>query len=238
MLGSQRLTQATQATQATHTHIHLPPPIAMAQHAGPEPREVSHASAAGAAPPPAHTDTGTLDAALRHRKSRILEPLAFQETVGGWRCRRGLHLATAMGTSAAAVVGPMALFPGGLGRADDRSALENGRWGVLGTVMGGIGLTVGAFIPPALEWVALRARRACVERFPGRPSEDALRPPENLLEDIAALAERKRQALGGNSLPMGLDDFFFDPDDPLRPSDEDEDADDDYQDDEQDDKYP
>jgi MoxR-like ATPase len=56
--------------------------------------------------------------------------------------------------------------------------------------------------------------------------------------DLAALAERKRQALGGNSLPMGLDDFFFDPDDPLRPSDEDEDDDDDYQDDEQDDKYP
>ena len=56
--------------------------------------------------------------------------------------------------------------------------------------------------------------------------------------DLAALAERKRQALGGNSLPMGLDDFFFDPDDPLRPSDEDEDEDDDYQDDEQDDKYP
>jgi hypothetical protein len=35
--------------------------------------------------------------------------------------------------------------------------------------------------------------------------------------DLAALAERKRQALGGNTLPMGLDDFFFDPDDPLRP---------------------
>lgn len=50
--------------------------------------------------------------------------------------------------------------------------------------------------------------------------------------DLAALAERKRQALGGNSLPMGLDDFFFDPDDPLRPdSDPDEDLDD------QDDNY-
>ncbi|MDH4377143.1 MAG: hypothetical protein QE494_12675 [Ramlibacter sp.] len=163
----------------------------MAQHAGPEPREVSHASAAGAAAPTAHTNAGTLDAALRQRQSRILEPLAFQESVSGWRCRTGLHLATAIGTSAAAVVGTMALFPGGLGRADDRSAAENGFWGVIGTVVGGIGLTVGAFIPPAIEWVTLRARRACVERFPGRPSEDALRPPENLLEDIEALAERR-----------------------------------------------
>jgi MoxR-like ATPase len=50
--------------------------------------------------------------------------------------------------------------------------------------------------------------------------------------DLSALAQRKRQALGGNSLPMGLDDFFFDPDDPLRPdSDSDEDLDD------QDDNY-
>jgi hypothetical protein len=163
----------------------------MAPHAGPEPREVTHASAAGAAAPPARTDTGALDAALRQRQSRILEPLAFQESVSGWRCRTGLHLATAMGTSAAAVVGTMALFPGGLGRADDRSAFENGLWGVFGTVVGGIGLVVGAVIPPAIGWVALRARRACVERFPGRPSEDALRPPENLLEDIEALAERR-----------------------------------------------
>jgi hypothetical protein len=40
---------------------------------------------------------------------------------------------------------------------------------------------------------------------------------------LAALAERRRQALGGDVLPMGLEDFFFDPDDPLRPEDEDED---------------
>lgn len=38
--------------------------------------------------------------------------------------------------------------------------------------------------------------------------------------DLAAMAQRKRQSLGGNALPMGLDDFFFDPDDPLRPDDE------------------
>ena len=43
--------------------------------------------------------------------------------------------------------------------------------------------------------------------------------------DLAALAERRRQALGGDVLPMGLEDFFFDPDDPLRPEDEDEDED-------------
>lgn len=188
MLGSQRLTQAT---QATHTHIHLPPPIAMAQHTGPEPREVSHASAASAAAPPAHTDAGTLGAALRQRQSRILEPLAFQESVTGWQCRTGLHLATAVGTSAAAVVGTMALSPGGLGHADDRSASENGLWGFVATVAGGIGLVVGALIPPAIEWVALRARRACVERFSGRSNEEHLRLPENLLEDIQALAERR-----------------------------------------------
>jgi hypothetical protein len=38
--------------------------------------------------------------------------------------------------------------------------------------------------------------------------------------DLAELAKRRKQALGGNSLPMGLEDFFFDPDDPLRPQDE------------------
>jgi MoxR-like ATPase len=38
--------------------------------------------------------------------------------------------------------------------------------------------------------------------------------------DLSTMAQRKQQALGGNTLPMGLDDFFFDPDDPLRPEDE------------------
>lgn len=38
--------------------------------------------------------------------------------------------------------------------------------------------------------------------------------------DLAELSKRRKQALGGNSLPMGLQDFFFDPDDPLRPDDE------------------
>jgi MoxR-like ATPase len=38
--------------------------------------------------------------------------------------------------------------------------------------------------------------------------------------DLAELAKRRKQALGGDTLPMGLQDFFFDPDDPLRPDDE------------------
>jgi MoxR-like ATPase len=38
--------------------------------------------------------------------------------------------------------------------------------------------------------------------------------------DLDALARRRTQALGGSMLPMGLEDFFFDPDDPLRPEDE------------------
>jgi len=46
--------------------------------------------------------------------------------------------------------------------------------------------------------------------------------------NLEALAERKRGSLGGNALPLGLGDFFFDPDDPLHPDfDDDEDDDDD-----------
>jgi MoxR-like ATPase len=37
--------------------------------------------------------------------------------------------------------------------------------------------------------------------------------------DLSAAAKRKQNAVGGNSLPMGLGDFFFDPDDPLHPDD-------------------
>ncbi len=37
--------------------------------------------------------------------------------------------------------------------------------------------------------------------------------------DLAAAAKRKQNAVGGNTLPMGLGDFFFDPDDPLHPDD-------------------
>jgi MoxR-like ATPase len=35
--------------------------------------------------------------------------------------------------------------------------------------------------------------------------------------DLQTLAERKQHSLGGNAVPMGLGDFFFDPDDPLHP---------------------
>ncbi|WP_437206710.1 AAA family ATPase [Planctomicrobium sp. SH664] len=35
--------------------------------------------------------------------------------------------------------------------------------------------------------------------------------------DLQSLAERKRQSLGGNAIPMGLGDFFFNPDHPLHP---------------------
>lgn len=35
--------------------------------------------------------------------------------------------------------------------------------------------------------------------------------------NLEALAERRRRDLGGNALPLGLGDFFFDPDDPLHP---------------------
>lgn len=47
--------------------------------------------------------------------------------------------------------------------------------------------------------------------------------------NLEALAERKRGDLGNTSLPLGLGDFFFDPNDPLHPDfDGDEDEDDDY----------
>jgi MoxR-like ATPase len=45
--------------------------------------------------------------------------------------------------------------------------------------------------------------------------------------DLQTLAERKQRSLGGNAVPMGLGDFFFDPDDPLHPDREDEDVDED-----------
>jgi MoxR-like ATPase len=41
--------------------------------------------------------------------------------------------------------------------------------------------------------------------------------------DLQDLAERKRRTLGGQATPMGLGDFFFDPDDPLHPDADDED---------------
>ncbi|HLJ11417.1 MAG TPA: AAA family ATPase [Planctomycetaceae bacterium] len=43
--------------------------------------------------------------------------------------------------------------------------------------------------------------------------------------DLKALADRKARTLGGASVPMGLGDFFFSPDDPLHPDYRDEDDD-------------
>jgi MoxR-like ATPase len=37
--------------------------------------------------------------------------------------------------------------------------------------------------------------------------------------DLQSLSENKQQSLGGNALPMGLGDFFFDPGSPLHPDD-------------------
>lgn len=51
--------------------------------------------------------------------------------------------------------------------------------------------------------------------------------------DLEAFAERKSRSLGGDSLPMGLGDFFFSPQDPLHPDYEGDEFDDD--DDEEDD---
>ncbi len=48
--------------------------------------------------------------------------------------------------------------------------------------------------------------------------------------DLEALAQRRRQTLGGSSIPLGLGDFFHTPDDPLHP-------DYDPSDDEDDDQY-
>ncbi len=51
--------------------------------------------------------------------------------------------------------------------------------------------------------------------------------------DLDALADKKQKTLGGDTLPLGLGDFFFSPDDPLHPDrelddEEDEDEDDLY----------
>lgn len=45
--------------------------------------------------------------------------------------------------------------------------------------------------------------------------------------DLDTLSQRKQRSLGGNNVPLGLGDFFFDPDDPMHPDFDDEDEDDD-----------
>ncbi len=44
--------------------------------------------------------------------------------------------------------------------------------------------------------------------------------------DLESLAERRQRTLGGDSVPLGLADFFFDPDDPLHPDRDEEDDED------------
>jgi hypothetical protein len=56
-----------------------------------------------------------------------------------------------------------------------------------------------------------QAWREALEKCLG---EDAL--------DIEAAAQRKARTLGGSNVPLGLGDFFFDPDDPLHPDREEE----------------
>ena len=46
-------------------------------------------------------------------------------------------------------------------------------------------------------------------------------------QDLQTLAERKKRSLGGDAVPMGLGDFFFDPDSPLHPDMDDDDDEDD-----------
>jgi MoxR-like ATPase len=43
--------------------------------------------------------------------------------------------------------------------------------------------------------------------------------------DLDQLAQRRRRTLGGDAVPLGLADLFFDPDDPLHPDRDDEDED-------------
>jgi hypothetical protein len=48
--------------------------------------------------------------------------------------------------------------------------------------------------------------------------------------DLEGMARSRRRALGGQQLPMGLGDLFFDPDDPLHPDLDDEDEEEDEED--------
>jgi MoxR-like ATPase len=67
----------------------------------------------------------------------------------------------------------------------------------------------------------LRSLQACL-------GDDAL--------DLHSLAERKKNSLGGNAVPMGLGDFFFDPNNPLHPDYEEDEEDDDTFDEEEEDR--
>ena len=45
--------------------------------------------------------------------------------------------------------------------------------------------------------------------------------------DLDSLAKKRQQSLGGNTMPMGLGDFFFDPTDPMHPDFDDDDEEED-----------
>ncbi|MEE2642106.1 MAG: MoxR family ATPase [Planctomycetota bacterium] len=47
-------------------------------------------------------------------------------------------------------------------------------------------------------------------------------------DDLQSLAERKKRTLGGESVPLGLGDFFFNPEDPLNPDFDPDNEDDDF----------
>ena len=171
------------STQVVRIHTRKPEP--KAPPGSPEPQEVSHASAAGPRPVPAQTATEAGNTALRDRQSQILEPIDFAETVGGLRCLAGLHIGSALGTAAAATIGTLSGMAGGIDQIDADAPTV-----VMGLIAGGVGLIAGALIPVAIDWVALRARRACAGRCPRPPSEAPARSPTQLLQDIEALAQR------------------------------------------------
>jgi MoxR-like ATPase len=75
----------------------------------------------------------------------------------------------------------------------------------------------------ALKRLAQDARHPLAKDAAWRESIEKCLGPDAL--DIEAAAERRKRTLGGESVPLGLGDFFFDPDDPLHPDREEEDED-------------
>lgn len=172
-----------------YIHTQKRPP--KAPDASPTPPEVSHASAAGPRSAPAQPAAAAGNTALRDRQSQILAPIAFSETVGGLRCLGGLQVGSALGTAAALSFGALAGMAGGVDQMSSLGAHGEGApVGIFGAITAIVGLVAGAHIPEAIEWVALRARRAYLERFPQPPQVLPARTPAQLLQDIEALAQR------------------------------------------------
>jgi MoxR-like ATPase len=72
----------------------------------------------------------------------------------------------------------------------------------------------------ALKRLAQDAKHPLAKDAAWRESIEKCLGPDAL--DIEAAAERRKRTLGGESVPQGLGDFFFDPDDPLHPDREEE----------------